>query len=439
MVPGELTDASTLHAARALLELLHRSPHTRDQATLDRGERAALDLLAARGLVEIGGDGRVVLTDLGARAAVSASTFEEHTGDVPRGGSAPSDGGPSEARTPVPALRDAGPQLMVVTADGASRAHPLGGACSMGRSADNDIVVDDKRASKHHARIYPDAGGWVIQDLDSANGTLLNGAYCVEPTRLSDDDEIVIGRTLLVFQGPTAGADRGPAPRSAPPPEDRPAPVGPPTERPAEVEVSGIRVVRGRPASEGGSGDVFEPDDLPPEPSLDFEATTGDTDGGAMSTDDPFAEESTDGAMRVPDVEPEAPLPPFAATSELPPFEPASAEPPVVELSEVVAEAVGLPEAAAEPSEEEATVSVNLPVDPFLAEELPEASASLVDFELPAEVGPPPSLLESLERLEARVHERASDPDRRRLLDAITVLRNHGLVRAFADEEDDVG
>ncbi|MEJ2212320.1 MAG: FHA domain-containing protein, partial [Anaerolineae bacterium] len=53
---------------------------------------------------------------------------------------------------------------------------PLSAAgASLGRSQDNDVHVPDERASRHHARIDVQQGVYVISDLGSANGTLVNG------------------------------------------------------------------------------------------------------------------------------------------------------------------------------------------------------------------------------------------------------------------------
>ena len=49
------------------------------------------------------------------------------------------------------------------------------GVTSIGRSAENDIVIDDAQASRHHARITLDGGKCTITDLGSGNGTFLNG------------------------------------------------------------------------------------------------------------------------------------------------------------------------------------------------------------------------------------------------------------------------
>jgi hypothetical protein len=46
---------------------------------------------------------------------------------------------------------------------------------SVGRASDNDLVIVDATVSRHHARLEPDGSGWRVVDLDSTNGTWLNG------------------------------------------------------------------------------------------------------------------------------------------------------------------------------------------------------------------------------------------------------------------------
>jgi pSer/pThr/pTyr-binding forkhead associated (FHA) protein len=69
---------------------------------------------------------------------------------------------------------------------------------SIGRSRDNNIHLTDERASRHHARIDLQQGTFVISDLDSANGTFVNGQR-IQRHALRSGDEIRIGDTHLNF------------------------------------------------------------------------------------------------------------------------------------------------------------------------------------------------------------------------------------------------
>lgn len=71
----------------------------------------------------------------------------------------------------------------------------------IGRSSDQ-IHLSDHSASRHHAEIYPENGYWLLADLNSSNGTYLNGERVVAPTLLKYGDQIKVGSTLLVFAGP---------------------------------------------------------------------------------------------------------------------------------------------------------------------------------------------------------------------------------------------
>ena len=70
----------------------------------------------------------------------------------------------------------------------------------IGRSSDQ-IQLTDNSASRHHAEIRPDNGAWVLADLNSSNGTFLNGQRIVSPTLLRHGDQIKVGSSLMVFTG----------------------------------------------------------------------------------------------------------------------------------------------------------------------------------------------------------------------------------------------
>jgi len=70
---------------------------------------------------------------------------------------------------------------------------------SIGRGTDNSIVVNDINASRKHAELrYEDDGSWSIIDLNSMNGTQVNGRR-VGSARLNGGDRITIGITDFVF------------------------------------------------------------------------------------------------------------------------------------------------------------------------------------------------------------------------------------------------
>ncbi|MDP2991602.1 MAG: AAA family ATPase, partial [Kiritimatiellota bacterium] len=69
----------------------------------------------------------------------------------------------------------------------------------LGRHSDCDLILDDTRASSHHARLYRAKTEWMLTDLKSTNGTLVN-QQPVSTVTLRDNDLIEIGDTQIRFQ-----------------------------------------------------------------------------------------------------------------------------------------------------------------------------------------------------------------------------------------------
>jgi pSer/pThr/pTyr-binding forkhead associated (FHA) protein len=70
---------------------------------------------------------------------------------------------------------------------------------TIGRKPDNDLVLDDPTVSGHHARIVKIQATYLLEDLKSTNGTLLN-SKAVDRRQLQDADVVAIGRARLVFR-----------------------------------------------------------------------------------------------------------------------------------------------------------------------------------------------------------------------------------------------
>jgi hypothetical protein len=91
---------------------------------------------------------------------------------------------------------------------------------TLGRAADCQVVIADPRASRRHAEIatfsepsavtdadasgHGTAGGWVLRDLGSTNGTWLNGRRITTLERLRDGDVIEVGGARFTFRDPDA-------------------------------------------------------------------------------------------------------------------------------------------------------------------------------------------------------------------------------------------
>ena len=89
----------------------------------------------------------------------------------------------------------------------------LMGRCTIGRSPDNDLVLEVPELSRQHAMIARDGGNFLLSDLHSRNGTYLNGTAVTRPAHLRDGDEIRFGTTTLRFRRKRSGF--GPAEAAA--------------------------------------------------------------------------------------------------------------------------------------------------------------------------------------------------------------------------------
>jgi FHA domain len=78
--------------------------------------------------------------------------------------------------------------------------YDLFGGLSIGRSTDADVRIEDRFASAIHARLYSRGASYYVEDMNSTNGTFLNGAQLSGEAELSDLDEIKIGDTELRFE-----------------------------------------------------------------------------------------------------------------------------------------------------------------------------------------------------------------------------------------------
>lgn len=69
------------------------------------------------------------------------------------------------------------------------------GGLSIGRSKESDVQIQDRYASGFHARVFSREGRYFVEDMNSTNGTLLNGATLVGEAELIDGDTVQIGDT----------------------------------------------------------------------------------------------------------------------------------------------------------------------------------------------------------------------------------------------------
>ncbi|MGZ4602528.1 MAG: FHA domain-containing protein FhaB/FipA [Kineosporiaceae bacterium] len=67
----------------------------------------------------------------------------------------------------------------------------------VGRAPESTLVLDDDYASARHARLFPEDGGWLVEDLGSTNGTFIGSTRVEQPTRLEAWVPVRVGRTVL--------------------------------------------------------------------------------------------------------------------------------------------------------------------------------------------------------------------------------------------------
>jgi hypothetical protein len=143
-----------------------------------------------------------------------------------------------------------------------------GSTVTIGRAPENTVAVGSGRASRAHAEIRADAGGFLLVDLDSANGTYVNGQRLSEPYRLRVGDLFEIGDELFRFEAPEPfavttvhppGDMSQQKPPSTPPPSPskprssqpsgapgRPAPpIRPPAGQPRRLNTTSMIVIGG--------------------------------------------------------------------------------------------------------------------------------------------------------------------------------------------------
>ncbi|MGA2658648.1 MAG: FHA domain-containing protein [Verrucomicrobiota bacterium] len=99
------------------------------------------------------------------------------------------------------------PRLVVIKAAEAGKTFEIDAPeLVIGRQAGAHILIDGPKVSRRHARVIRDGDGVRLEDLDSINGTFLNGKRLESPATLKGKDEVGIGSYLLRYED----ADRSP-------------------------------------------------------------------------------------------------------------------------------------------------------------------------------------------------------------------------------------
>ena len=110
---------------------------------------------------------------------------------------------------------------------------------TLGRDITNDIVINDREASRHHLRLVRSGGNITIEDLGSTNGTFVNGKRVSGVTPLQNGDMIGLGETVTLgyeIHRAQQGQAPSPSPSPAAPSQQPPVTSTPPPQ--AEIPSS---------------------------------------------------------------------------------------------------------------------------------------------------------------------------------------------------------
>src|SRR5947209_9105399 len=165
-----------------------RRAHARELEThLARVARQRRFNMMARPVVRLGVDERLDLGDM----RIEPQTADVDTGTrdrVQHTAILPSMNGPLQTGPITPNLVLNGQTYAI-----------LSSPTRVGRQADNDIVLDDRRVSRHHAEMIDRGGRWMLRDRDSTNGTSVNGKVVKEAV-LQPGDRISFGGLEVTWE-----------------------------------------------------------------------------------------------------------------------------------------------------------------------------------------------------------------------------------------------
>lgn len=136
--------------------------------------------------------------------SLRADLFGVRVRKMPADESAPR---PAQTQAPAPAPERPAPasgggtptRIVITSGPKAGLDVPLvGDALTIGRSSESGLVIRDDYTSSHHARLQLRGGVWTVQDLDSTNGTFLNGERLTSsPVTVAAGTPIKVGATTF--------------------------------------------------------------------------------------------------------------------------------------------------------------------------------------------------------------------------------------------------
>ena len=131
-------------------------------------------------------------------------------GPPPAAAAKPPSPAPAASATPAPAPASEGAvgktmvlaiaRLVAIDADLGAPEFPLQPLSFVGRTPDNQVRLNKPAVSRRHAQLTQTEKGWSIKDLQSENGTYVNGEKIAERL-LADGDRVQIGTVRLMFKG----------------------------------------------------------------------------------------------------------------------------------------------------------------------------------------------------------------------------------------------
>jgi pSer/pThr/pTyr-binding forkhead associated (FHA) protein len=77
--------------------------------------------------------------------------------------------------------------------------YSVGVGLTIGRTPDNVVIIDNPAVSGHHARVFSESGAVILEDLNSTNGTFVNGQHTTRRV-LRGGDVLQVGKHQLVFE-----------------------------------------------------------------------------------------------------------------------------------------------------------------------------------------------------------------------------------------------
>lgn len=128
--------------------------------------------------------------------ALRSDLFGQRVRRIATPAAGPTEPAPGPIGDTAPATTDTARRLVITSGAKAGAEVPLTvDELTIGRSADSSLILRDDYTSTHHARLMVWNGQWMLQDLDSTNGTFLDGNRVTGPVPIPLNTPIKVGAT----------------------------------------------------------------------------------------------------------------------------------------------------------------------------------------------------------------------------------------------------